>query len=728
VIALGTGSSVLPLGMVPGGVSVRERLPTNVEAALRRVATLVARESSPADIFGAVTEEASRVLESEAVGLLRFEPGATATLVAQSDTPWDPPPLGTRFTLDGENVVTQVFRSGQAARVDDWTGSTGAVAAMATVLGVRSAVACPIVVEGRLWGTIIAATSQREPLPFGTESRVEQFTGLIATAIANADASGKLSRLAEEQAALRRVAVLVAQQPSPEEVFTAVTESVGHLLGADLAAMHSFRDGIATVIGGWSAAGPMLPVGLRLPLDGDSAVARIFRTSAAARFDGYADADGETAEVARGLRLRSTVGAPILVEGKLWGALMAATRGDEPLPDDAEARIAAFTELVATAVSNAQAHEDLQRLADEQAALRRVATLVARDAPPGEVFGAVTREVGTLLDADFSGMARFADDAVVPVATWAAAGEHPPVPERWPRQAGDPATEIAEARHAVRWDDWTGIAGPIAAFIRDELGLHSTVGTPIAVGGRLWGVLAVHSRKPLHATSESRMEQFSDLVATAILNAEARADLIASRARIVSAADEARRRIERDLHDGTQQRLIAVGLDLQQLRAAISQGQGDTESALVGIEADLESILVDLRELSHGLHPPLLARHGLGVSLQVLARRSQLPVRVEIDLTERPPPPVETAVYYVVSEALTNAIKHSHASEITVVVTGGGRLRASIADDGVGGADPSRGSGLTGLFDRVEALGGRFAFDSPSQGGTRILVELPLEH
>jgi len=224
------------------------------------------------------------------------------------------------------------------------------------------------------------------------------------------------------------------------------------------------------------------------------------------------------------------------------------------------------------------------------------------------------------------------------------------------------------------------------------------------------------------------MEQFSDLVATAIGNAEARADLIASRARIVSAADEARRRIERDLHDGTQQRLIAVGLDLQQLRAAISQGQGDTESALVGIEADLESILVDLRELSHGLHPPLLARHGLGVSLQVLARRSQLPVHVEIDLTERPPPPVETAVYYVVSEALTNAIKHSHASEITVVVTGGGRLRASIADDGVGGADPSRGSGLTGLFDRVEALGGRFAFDSPSQGGTRILVELPLEH
>src|SRR5262249_49281985 len=171
------------------------------------------------------------------------------------------------------------------------------------------------------------------------------------------------------------------------EVFAAVTEAVGPLLGADLAAMHVFRaDGVATVVASWSQAGPTLPIGTELPLDGDSAAARIFHTGAAARIDGYADAEGETAEVARGLRLRTTVGAPILVEGKLWGALMAATRGLEPLPDDAEARIAAFTELVATAVSNAQAHGDLQRLADEQAALRRVATLVAEDAPPAELF------------------------------------------------------------------------------------------------------------------------------------------------------------------------------------------------------------------------------------------------------------------------------------------------------------------------------------------------------
>src|SRR5262249_24672383 len=186
------------------------------QAALRRVATLVARESSPGEIFAAVTEEACRGRGSEAAGLLRFEPDETATLLAQSDTPWDPPPLGTRLPLDGDNVVTRVLRTGQIARVDDWTDSTGSVAAMASTLGVRSAVAAPVAVEGRLWGVIIVATSQSEPLPDGTESRIEQFTGLVATAIANADARSALSRLAGGQAGARRGAGRGAPQPPPE--------------------------------------------------------------------------------------------------------------------------------------------------------------------------------------------------------------------------------------------------------------------------------------------------------------------------------------------------------------------------------------------------------------------------------------------------------------------------------------------------------------------------------
>jgi GAF domain-containing protein len=220
------------------------------QAALRRVATLVARESSPGE------------MRCEAVGPLRFEPDETATLVVQSDTPWNPPPLGTRFPLDGENVVAQLLRTGRVARVDDWTGATGSIAAMASVLGVRSTVAAPVIVKGSLWGSIIAASSQSQPLPAEAESRVEQFTGLVATAIDNADARGALSRLAEEQAALRRVAVLVAQQ---------------HPLGADLSAIHVFRgDGVATVVASWSEAGPTLAIETELALDGDAVVARVF--------------------------------------------------------------------------------------------------------------------------------------------------------------------------------------------------------------------------------------------------------------------------------------------------------------------------------------------------------------------------------------------------------------------------------------------------------------------
>jgi GAF domain-containing protein len=861
------------------------------QAALRRVATLVARESSPTETFGAVTEEARRVLASEAVGLLRFDPDETAILVAQSETPWDPPPLGTRFTLDGENVVTQVFRTGQTVRLDDWTSATGAVAAMASVLGVRSAVAAPVVVAGRLWGTIIAATSS-EPLPAVTEPRLGQFTGLVATAIANAQARGELSRLAEEQAALRRVAVLVAQQPSPVEVFAAVTEAVGPLLGADLAAMHVFRgDGAATVVASWSQAGATLPIGTELPLDGDSAVARIFRTGAAARIDGYADAEGETAEVARGLRLRTAVGAPILVEGKLWGALMAATRGEEPLPGDAEPRIAAFTELVATAVSNAQALEELHRLADEQGALRRVATLVARGVGPEGVFRAVAVEVGALFGADVAAIVRFEDDGTVTVLgdvggphvsgkrvaldegyvvhqvretsrsarfdtpdpsaadmpslvralgirssvaspivvegeLWGAitaasaegplpsgaerrlteftelvatavantqAREHvvalgeeqaalrrvatlvaedapptelfravteeialvlgadasllcradrdgaavvvgssgdntPRLGTRIPKGGTNLTTIVLDTAHPARIESYVDATGDASEVARSH-GLRSAVGAPILVEGHLWGLVIAGTtgHDALAPNAEERLAEFTELVATAISNAAARDELLASRARIVAAGDEARRRLERNLHDGTQQRLIALGLDLQRARAAIPDDQPEAQSALVGVEQDLETILVDLRELSHGLHPQLLSRLGLGPSLQALARRSPIPVQLDVDLPERPAESLETAMYYVVSEALTNAIKHSHASGISITISGGEKLQASIVDDGIGDADPIGGSGLTGLRDRVDALGGRFALDSPPRRGTRISIELPVE-
>jgi signal transduction histidine kinase len=843
------------------------------QAALRRVATLVARGSSPAEIFRAVADEAVRVLESEAVGLLRFEPDETATLVAQSDTPWDPPPLGTRLALDGENLLTRMHRTRQAARVDDWEGATGAVAGLASVLGVRSAVATPVVVEGHLWGAVIAVTSRSDPLPADMEARIAQFTELVATAIANAAARGELSQLAEEQAALRRVAVLVAQQPSPGEVFTAVTEIVGSLLGADLAVMYVYPgDGTATVVASWTEGAPALATGTRLPLDGDSGVARIFHTAAAARIDGYAGAAGGAAEVARGLRLRSAVGAPILVAGKLWGALTAATRGEEPLPADAETRIAGFTELVATAVSNTQARQDLQRLADEQAALRHVATLVAIQASHGDVFAAIAEGISGVLREELR-LVRFEGDRAVVVACSAGPHDHvlavgsrlplggntvlsqvfrtgeparmddyrqasgpiadvvrpsglrgavatpiivegrrwgamlvgtfgdEPVPRGIERRLGEftelMATAIANAearaeierlaaeQAALRWvatlvaegvpqqhlfaqlvrEVARVVAAPMVWLIRHEpervaavvasagddvfpvgsrwpldgpsataqdrkAGITSSVAVPITVDGRVWGALRVATSgpEPLPADIGARLSNFTGLVATAISNASARSELVASRARIVSAGDEARRRIERNLHDGTQQRLIALGLDLQAARAAIPAEQGDTHSALARSQQDLEAILADLRELSHGLHPPLLSRLGLGPSLRALARRSPIPVHLDIQVPARPAAAIETAAYYVVSEAVTNAIKHSQASEISVTMTvEAGSLHATIADDGLGGADASDGSGLTGLLDRVDALGGRFALDSPPRTGTTISLELPVE-
>jgi GAF domain-containing protein len=492
------------------------------QSALRRVAMLVAEESSPLEIFGAVTEEACRVLGSEAVGLLRFDPDDTATLLAQSQTPWDPPPVGTRLPLDGENVVTQVLRTRQIARVDDWTSSTGAIAGMATALGVRSAVAAPVVVEGSLWGTIIAATSQIDALPVETESRLEQFTGLVATAIANAAARGALSLLAEEQAALRRVAMLVAQQPSPEEIFTAVTEAVGSVVGADMAAMVVFPDDVAgTVVATWSRGGPMVPIGSPLPLDSDSAVARIFHSGAAARVDSYAPGAG--AEIARKIGVRSTVGAPILVRGKLWGALAAAVGGDGELADDCEARISGFTELVATAVSNAQAREELQRLADEQAALRRVATLVAKGVGPEGVFAAVAEEVGRLLPVDSSTMARFGpDETLITLASWSATGPGSPVGMSWPLEGTNVGLRVLQTGEAARIDDFSAATGPIGVAA-DEAGIKSAVGSPIVVEGRLWGVLTARSTEgSLPPGTETRLSSFTELVATAIANAEAR--------------------------------------------------------------------------------------------------------------------------------------------------------------------------------------------------------------
>src|SRR5919204_5467164 len=490
------------------------------QAALRRVATLVARGAPAQDLFAAVVEEVGRLLPVGSASMGRYDPDGMFTTVAAWSAGEVAFPIGKRWAPEGKNVTAIVFRTGRPARLDDFSSASGPVGVHAREAGYRSAVGCPITVEGRLWGVMTAASTAAEPLPADTEARLSSFTELLATAIANTESRSGLTRLAEEQAAQRLVAVLVARQPSPEEVFTAVTEAVGPLLGADLAAMHAFSgDGAATVIAGWSAAGPMLPIGTRLPLDGDSVAARIFQTSGPARMDDYTDVEGETADVARGLRLRSTVGAPILVEGKLWGTLMAATRGLEPLPADAETRIAAFTELVATAVSNAQAREDLQRLAEEQAALRRVAMLVAEEASPAEVFAKVAEEAGGVLGNVDCGLLRDDGDGnATVVAAWGDA-----ISASFPVGAGMPvdgdgvvASVLGEGR-PHRIDDYAA-AGDVLAEGARERGIGSAVGCPVVVRGGTWGalVVATSGARPCPPGTERGIAQFAHLLATAI--------------------------------------------------------------------------------------------------------------------------------------------------------------------------------------------------------------------
>ena len=547
--------------------------------------------------------------------------------------------------------------------------------------------------------------------------------------------SGEESRgLAEEQAALRRVATLVAQGVPPEEVFAAVTGEAGRVLSAGYAHLGRYEaDGMFTSVAAWGTGAAGFPVGSRWSLGGKNIVTLVFETGRPARVDGYADASGPLGAFAAERGVRSAAGTPVIVEGRLWGLVVVGSRSAEkPLPADAEARLASFTELVATAIANAESRAALAGLAEDQAALRRVATLVARGAAPEELFAAVTGEAGQLLGAHLAGMARYeSDDAVTVLAAWAAEGEeHPLVPGPWPLEGGDLASTVFWTGHSVRIDDYHGVPGRIAAFVREELGICSSVASPIVVEARLWGVLFLHSKQshqPFARNAESRLTGFTELVATAVANAESRAELVASRARIVAAADEARRRIERDLHDGTQQQLVSLMLQLRAVQAAVPAGLGEIEGGLARIAGGLTGVFDRVREISHGIHPAILSDKGLAAALRSLARRS--PVPVELDLRGgRLPGPVEVAAYYAVSEAVANAAKHARASVVQVELgADDAMVRLTVRDDGTGGADPARGSGLTGLRDRIEALGGTLDVTSPVGGGTTLLIEIPVK-
>jgi signal transduction histidine kinase len=591
-----------------------------------------------------------------------------------------------------------------------------------------SSVASPIVVDGRLWG-VITVTSESEVLPPDTQERLEKFTELVATAISNAESREHIHRLAEEQAALRRVATLVAGGIATEDVFAAVASEVGHLFGSDVSAIVRFEDaGVVTVLG--DIGGPHM-AGARVVLDPGYVVDQVRVTSASARYDTDDPSAPDAPSIVRSLGIRSALASPIVVEGELWGAITAASR-DSSLGSHAEQRLNEFTELVATAIANAESRAALAQLVDEQTALRRLATLVAEGVSSGDLFSALTKEVAQAFsDGDATLVAsviRFDPGPESVLVGASRAYAHEPLGSRWAPKELYVSTRVLRTGRPARVDeaDLDEVGGPDADLLRLREFLYQ-VGSPVVVEGELWGAMCLNSSRELPPDTDVRLASFVELIATAIANAESRSELAASRRRIVAASDEARRRIERDLHDGTQQRLVSLALVARSAEAELPPESSVVREKLATIASGLGDAVADLQELSRGIHPAILSDAGLPPALEALALRSPIPVELDVRTRKRFPEQVEVGAYFVASESLANAAKHSEASRIEVLLAvEDERLLLAVRDDGIGGADPGRGSGLVGVRDRVEALGGTITIESHAGAGTSLTVRLPL--
>jgi signal transduction histidine kinase len=493
--------------------------------------------------------------------------------------------------------------------------------------------------------------------------------------------------------------------------------------------IHYETDATVTAAATWAAEGEHPEVRGRWPLDGDTLATTISRTRRPAREDDWDHARGPIAEFVRNeLGVRSSVGSPIVVEGQVWGALFVhSKRPHQPLPQDTEARLTNFAELIATAISNAQARGELGRLADEQAALRRVATLVARQPSPDEVFAAVAEETGRLLPVEDTAMLRYEDDGTATVvATRGERGEALKAGTRMTVGGENVTAVVHRTGRPARMDDYGTATGAVGSHLR-ELGTRSAVGCPIEVDGSLWGVLVVaHGvAEPLAAGIEGRLTKFAELVATAISNVQARSDLATSRARIVAAADDERRRVVRDLHDGAQQRLVHTVITLKLASRALERDEQGAGGLVAEALAQAERATAELRELSHGILPVVLTRGGVRAAVEALAARMPVPVEIGVAVG-RLPPAVEATAYFVVAEALTNVAKHARAQRAQVSArVERGLLHVHVRDDGVGGARPE-GRGLVGLDDRLSVLNGELRVESPAEGGTLVAAAIPL--
>jgi signal transduction histidine kinase len=605
------------------------------QAALRRVATMVARGVPRDELFRGIAGEVAALLPVGDMALVRDQGNASVVVATSGDGSVD----------------------------------------------VAGGVATPIVVDGRRWGAIVSAAA---------DPRLDQFAALVATAIGNAEARATVGRLADEQAALRRVATLVAQGIEPAALFAAVTREVARLFKPVeptlVPSIIRFDPDDEYVLVGAAEDMLDLPLGSRWGERELYVSTRVRRSGRSARVDAedVLTLGRDEADLLRRQGFLYQVGSPIIVEGRLWGTLT--MNSHRALPPDTGRHLESFTELVATAIANSESRAALALLAQEQAALRRVATLVAEGASPGAVFDAVAAEVGGLLEADGVVVARYGADG----------------------------GETVVARHGAAVEGDGRASGAVTA--------------PLVIEGARWGLVVARwsdgAEPP--AGAEHRMAQFAELLETAIANADGREQLMASRARLLTAGDEARRRVVRDLHDGAQQRLVHAIVTLKLAQSALADGQTQDAGELVDAAlGHAETGNAELRELAHGILPTVLNNGGLAAGITSVVARLSLPVETDV-LAERLPPDLEASAYFIAAEALTNVVKHAQATRAAVrAYVDGDALRVEVRDDGVGGADRG-GHGLVGLQDRATALGGHLEVRDAPGGGTLLTAALPL--
>ena len=684
-------------------------------AALLRVAELVAQDGSPAEVFATVVTEASRLLRGQAMTLSRFEGAGELVVVASC---YGPAPVGDRVVFEAGTLPDRVLRRAAVVRVDDYAGERDA--ALARSYGLGAAVSAPVTVSDAVWG-MLTATSPSQPLPPGTEDRLAQFAQLIAVAVGNSQARIAFTTLADEQAALRRIAELSARGMSADDVLRAVAVEGSRLSGVDFTTVLRFEPDGSTEIVAIDGAPAGVVVGMRASAAGDGAVQQLWRTGRAARVDDLAGVAGRWPQIAHRAAFTASVAAPILLQGALWGALVVVSR-DHPLRRGIEDLLVRFADQVGIAISAVDARLRLRALADEQAALLRVAELVARGAAADEVFVAISEEASALLGELPVALMLYDDGGAVVVATCNCPA---PVGLHVPFSAGTAIDRMYRTGRPAHMDTYEDT--PLADITR-EVGITSTTAVPIIVEGRVRAALVSSNVAAATRTAvEARLAQFAELAAVAIANAETQAKLTASRARVVATADETRRRLQRDVHDGAQQRLVHAVIALKMARNTVevdSAASGFVEEALTNVERASS----ELRDIVHGILPRSLTHGGLRIGLESLVGGVTLPVDVRVTTPPRLPTAVETTAYFIVAESLTNAVKHSRARKASVSVDlDGDTLVIEIRDDGVGGADATRGTGLTGLLDRVDAANGSLTIISAPGEGTAVHAELPVD-